>query len=65
MKDTIKAARKRIGLSQAELAERMGVTQAAVSHWEQGVTMPTPRQIPILAEVLHTTVSELFGERVG
>ena len=65
MKESIKAARKRVGLSQAELAKRMNVTQAAVSHWEQGITMPTPRQIPILADVLHTTVSELFGEKVG
>lgn len=65
MKESIKAARKRVGLSQAELAKRMNVTQAAVSHWEQGITMPTPRQIPVLADVLHTTVSELFGEKVG
>lgn len=62
MKETIKNARIRIGMTQAELAERMNVTQGAVSHWEKGLTMPTPRQIPILADVLKTTVAELFGE---
>ena len=65
MKDSIKAARKRIGISQAELADRMHVTQSAVSHWENGISMPTPKQIPVLAKVLKTTVSELFGEKVG
>lgn len=65
MKDVIREARRRIGLNQTELAERMGVTQAAVSHWENGETMPTPRQIPRLAEVLKIKVSELFGEQAG
>ena len=64
MKDNIKAARLRIGMTQEELANRMNVTQAAVSHWEQGISFPNSRQIVTLAEVLKTTVAELFGEKV-
>jgi Zn-dependent peptidase ImmA (M78 family)/DNA-binding XRE family transcriptional regulator len=33
-------ARRAKGFSQAELAERVGVTQAAVSHWEKGSRLP-------------------------
>ena len=64
MKETIRAARRRLGITQAELAERLNVTQAAVSHWEQGITVPSSRQMVTLAEVLKTTVSELYGEKV-
>lgn len=65
MKDVIREARRKLGLNQTELAEQMGVTQSAVSHWENGETMPTPRQIPRLAEVLNIKVSALFGDEAG
>ena len=65
MKDAIREARCKLGMSQSELAEIMGVTQSAVSHWETGETMPTAGQLPKLAEVLKTTVSTLFGEKAG
>ena len=65
MKDVIREARRKMGLNQTELAEQMGVTQSAVSHWENGETMPTPRQIPRLAEILNIRVSDLFGDEAG
>lgn len=65
LKDVIREARRKMGLNQTELAEQMGVTQSAVSHWENGETMPTPRQIPRLAEVLNIKVSALFGDEAG
>lgn len=36
----IKEARLRTGLTQAELARRMGTTQSAVARWESGATSP-------------------------
>jgi transcriptional regulator with XRE-family HTH domain len=36
----LRAARERAELSQAELAHRIGTTQAAVSRWERGVDEP-------------------------
>jgi putative transcriptional regulator len=35
-KEDVKALRKKLGLTQAQLAEKMGVTLQAVQHWEQG-----------------------------
>jgi transcriptional regulator with XRE-family HTH domain len=39
--DEIKQARLRAGLSQRDLALRLGVAPSAVSQWESGTTMPT------------------------
>lgn len=61
----IKIARVVNGLTQAELAEKLKVTQAAVSHWEQGLGMPSVKQIPMIAEALKVSVAELFGEKAG
>jgi len=35
------AARQRLGLTQVQLAERIGCTSIAVSYWERGVRTPT------------------------
>jgi transcriptional regulator with XRE-family HTH domain len=44
----IKAKRKAAGLSQAALAETVGVTQAAVSNWETGRAEPRKEQLRAL-----------------
>jgi len=35
-KEDVKALRKKLGLTQSQFAEKMGVTLQAVQHWEQG-----------------------------
>ena len=62
MKDVIRDARQKKMLSQEELAQEMHVTQAAVSQWENGVTIPRTCDLLKLAEVLDVSVSELLGE---
>lgn len=64
MKDFIREARLRKALTQEEVARKMGVTQAAVSQWETGVTIPQTRDLLKLSEVLGVSVSELVGEKV-
>jgi transcriptional regulator with XRE-family HTH domain len=39
--ELIREARKRAGLSQRELAERLGTTQSVIARWETGVRSPT------------------------
>lgn len=56
--------RKENGLTQLALAERLGVTDRAVSKWERGKGFPDVSLLKPLAEVLDVSVSELLdGER--
>jgi transcriptional regulator with XRE-family HTH domain len=49
---SIRDARQRAGLSQAELAEKIGVSQAAIGQWERGTYTPRGRNLNTLAAVL-------------
>lgn len=60
MQNNIRAARIAAGISQGELARRMGTTQGAVSQWEHGITQPSTGRLKTLAEVLAVTVDELL-----
>ncbi len=53
--------RKNIGMTQGELAVRVGVTAQAVSKWERGISCPDISILDELAEILEMTVSELLG----
>lgn len=52
--------RKNNGMTQAELAEKMNVTDKAVSKWERDLSCPDVSSFPRLAEVLGVTVDELM-----
>ena len=53
--------RKALALSQAELAERIHVTDKAVSRWETGRGMPGLDSLEPLSEALGLSVSELLS----
>lgn len=57
----IVAGRKRIGLTQDQLAERLGVTAQAVSKWENDQSCPDISMLPKLAEIFGTTTDALLG----
>lgn len=57
--------RKEKGMTQLELADRMGVTDKAVSKWERDVSCPDIASMPRLAEALGATVDELMQARPG
>ena len=61
--ELIAARRRALGLSQGELAERLHVTDKAVSKWETGRGMPAIDSLEPLAEVLGLSVSELLSGR--
>lgn len=58
----IRELRERLGISQSELARRMGVKHTSVIQWETGKTMPTADKLPRLASILEVTIDELYGD---
>ncbi|MBQ4091665.1 MAG: helix-turn-helix transcriptional regulator [Clostridia bacterium] len=54
-------ARREIGLTQRELAEKVGVSAQAVSKWERGVSCPDISILDELAEALELSLSGLLG----
>jgi len=52
--------RKEKGMTQLELAEKMGVTDKAVSKWERDLSYPDIGSFPKLAEIFHVTTDELL-----
>lgn len=53
--------RKQKGLTQSQLAERIGVTDKALSRWETGKGFPDVSLLQPLAEALDTSVTELLA----
>lgn len=51
-------------MTQAALAQRLGVTDKAVSKWERDVSYPDVTLIPKLADILGVTADDLFSESV-
>ena len=61
----IAACRKEQGLTQLQLAEKLGITDRAVSKWETGKALPDASLMLDLCKELHITVNDLLsGERI-
>lgn len=62
----IAGCRKEAGYTQAALAEKLGITDRAVSKWENGKSMPDVSIMLELCALLHINVNELLtGERIS
>ena len=62
----IAARRKAVRLTQAELAEQLGITDRAVSKWETGRTMPDTALMLELCIILKINVNDLLcGEEIS
>jgi len=59
--DLIKEKRKSLGLTQAYIAEYLGVSVQAVSKWEKGTSYPDIILLPILARLLKMDLNTLFS----
>lgn len=58
--------RKEQGFTQAVLAEKLGITDRAISKWETGRCLPDASIMPELCTILKININELFsGERIG
>lgn len=59
----IRKLRDGLGLTQGELADKLGVTYSAVSQWENGRATPRSKVLKQLADLFGVPVAELLGER--
>lgn len=61
----IAECRKNVGLTQAQLAEKLGITDKAISKWERGIAMPDSSIMLELCDILGISVNELLsGEKI-
>ena len=58
--DRIAKYRRNQGLSQEELAEKLGISRQSVSKWERNESLPEADKIPLLAQVFSITTDELL-----
>jgi transcriptional regulator with XRE-family HTH domain len=56
--------RKKKGLSQEELSEKVGVTRQTISNWELNETQPNPEQLKLLSKALNVSVDELIDNDI-
>src|ERR1700722_4465452 len=59
----IRRARRRAGISQATLADRLGTTKSAISRWENGQVDPSFGAVVRAAEACSLSVAMLLSER--
>ena len=62
----IAVCRKKANLTQLQLADKLGITDKAISKWERGITMPDTSIMLELCDILGIRVNELLsGEKIN
>lgn len=59
--ENIRGNRRKLDMTQEQLADRLGVSYQSVSRWENGLTYPDMELIPSLAGIFGISVDDLFG----
>lgn len=65
LKDNLVMLRNKVGFSQEEVAEKLGISRQAYAKWEKGVTIPDVESCGILAELYGVTVDSLLKANVS
>ena len=65
LSDKIYHCRKKAGLSQEALAEKIGVSRQAISKWETGEAAPEITKLPLLARTFSVTADWLLDDEAG
>ena len=60
----IASFRKAKGWTQAELGEKIGVSNQAVSKWESETSMPDVMLLPVIADAFECYIDEVFSRGV-
>ncbi len=61
----LKEIRKKLGISQTELAKIVNTSQKTISNYESGLTEPDIKTISLLADYFHTTIDHIVGHEVA
>ena len=61
LNERIHDLRERSGMTQTDLAIRLGVTRSCVNAWEMGVSRPSLDNLKTLGRIFHTTTDYLLG----
>ena len=61
----LQTERKKMGMTQSELSEKLNVSSQAVSNWERGETLPDVSMLLDLAETLHCSVDAILSGGKG
>ena len=59
--ERLKKLRKEAGLTQVDVAEKLGISQPAYASWERGVKKPTQDNLVKIAQVLNVSIDYLVG----
>lgn len=65
LNEKLLSLRKKEGLSQESLAEKLGVTRQTISNWESGQTSPDLLQAGKISEIFHVSLDELVDQKLG
>ena len=57
-------SRKKNGLSQEQLGEKVNVTRQTISNWELEETTPNPDQLKLLSKALNVSVDDLIDNDI-
>ena len=59
--ERITELRNGIGMTQAQLGKKLGVTRSAVNSWEMGLSVPQLKHIIEMSKIFNTTVDSLLS----
>lgn len=59
--ERLKDLRRQAGLTQVEVAEKLGISQQAYASWERGIKRPTQENLVKIAQILNVSVDYLVG----
>lgn len=59
--ERLKKLRKDTGLTQVDIASKLGISQQAYASWERGIKKPTQENLVKLSKILYVSVDYLLG----
>jgi len=59
--ERLKKLRKDAGLTQVDMAEKLGISQPAYASWERGIKKPTQENLVKLSKIFYVSVDYLLG----